>query len=90
MYWLRVSERGGRCARVCCLNRRNVLIACFGMCLSECIGRVFRNVLVAVLGFVCLIVGMYWSRVSECVGSCARICRLNRRNVLVSCFGMCW
>ena len=62
MYWSRVEECVGSCAGVCFLNRRNVLVACFGMrwllCSglffesSECIGRVFRNVLVAVLGFV--------------------------------------
>ena len=33
---------------------------------------------------------MYWSRVSECVGSCAWICLLNCRNVLFAFFGMCW
>ena len=64
MCWSSFSEYVGSCARISILNRRNVLAACFGMCWqlcfdlffesSECIGPVFRNVLVVVLGFVFL------------------------------------
>ena len=80
-----------------------MLVACFGMCcwlssglsvlLSECTGRLFRIVLVVVLGFVFSIVGMYWSRVSECVSRCVRICPLSEcigrvvRSVLVAVLG---
>ena len=100
MYWPRVSECVDSCVRICPLNRWNVLVVRFGMCWSlcsrlffessACICLVFRNALVAVVRFVILIVGMYWSRVSEYVGSCARVCFLNCRNVLVTCFKMCW